>query len=580
MNFKRSPRPGKAVIAALALAALGALAAGCTLSPAAPSQPLGPGKGSMTIYITQNISSARTLLPGTDLRPTSYILSGIGPGAEVFSQDAVEGANSIANIGAGAWVITATALNASAEIIGSGSAAIAVTIGRTASASITLAPLSGNGTLTVNLTWPSGSITTPVVFATLKPIDGSHPIDLAFIVGANSASFASSSIPSGYYTLIITLDDCARVVAGKAEMVRLVKDQTTSGIYDFTQVNSGNVEVEINPNFAQPLSVSLSGGQDLLALGGYMSLFALVAGNPGTLVFAWYDNGIIKMVDGPTWNCGSSLSLGYHLIDVTACTADGKQGGSASIQVLVTTAVEKAVTGANFDPNLVPDLQIAKAASLKFYMEHGSVGQGIAAGLTALKAQEARYSSGGVTWTSSYPDSAADPLWFDTHSGLGDNNRGNPDAAGKLAFFQSSMGGALGAKVDAAMFEFGYGDSPAGIAEADGFFITVRTAMEGLEAASPGIHFVWTTMPLQTVGDAYRQEYNDQVRTYCAANGKWLYDIAAIESHDDNGMATLDAGGNELLYSGYSLDGGNPNAAGSLKLAKAYWKLIAEIAVQ
>ena len=109
-------------------------------------------------------------------------------------------------------------------------------------------------------------------------------------------------------------------------------------------------------------------------------------------------------------------------------------------------------------------------------------------------------------------------------------------------------------------------------------FNAARTAMESLQVAYPDVEFVWWTMPIQRDSAASeRQEYNDAVRAYCISNDQWLLDIAALESHDDAGVPQLDGSNRELLYSGYTSDGGHLNAAGSAKLAKAYWKLIAEI---
>jgi hypothetical protein len=68
------------------------------------------------------------------------------------------------------------------------------------------------------------------------------------------------------------------------------------------------------------------------------------------------------------------------------------------------------------------------------------------------------------------------------------------------------------------------------------------------------------------------------VRQYFATNNQWLFDIASIESHDDSGVLQKDGDNLELLFSDYSADGGHPNDVGALKLAGAYWTLMARIA--
>jgi hypothetical protein len=233
----------------------------------------------------------------------------------------------------------------------------------------------------------------------------------------------------------------------------------------------------------------------------------------------------------------------------------------------------------NYDPSSISDTAIASAAALKVYFEHASVGANVCSGIDALATSSPRYTSGRVSWASSHGTgvwvSGYVPGWYDSHSGLGDNHRGNPGADLKRSYFAESMASSLADKVDVAMFKFCYIDSPS---DAASLFASVKTTMEALETAHPKIAFVWWTMPIQTSSDEQRQIYNDSVRSYCSKNGKRLFDIAALESHDDAGKAILDGSSRELLYSGYSSDGGHLNSSGELKMAKAYWKLLAAIA--
>ena len=68
--------------------------------------------------------------------------------------------------------------------------------------------------------------------------------------------------------------------------------------------------------------------------------------------------------------------------------------------------------------------------------------------------------------------------------------------------------------------------SPAGIA-------AYLTAMDQLERSYPGVRFVYMTGHLDGSGAAGNlHQRNQQIRTYCAANGKVLFDFADIESVD------------------------------------------------
>jgi hypothetical protein len=243
----------------------------------------------------------------------------------------------------------------------------------------------------------------------------------------------------------------------------------------------------------------------------------------------------------------------------------------------------------NYDPASLSNADILEARSLDVYFEHASVGGYIVGpepswpsnGLADLAVLNSRYTCDRVTWSNT-----SIATWYDTYNGLGDNSRGNPAANFKISGFSSSINansGLLPGKIDVAMYKFCYIDAPESSRwsttyTADWLFATARTAMEALQTTYPDVVFVWWAMPIETTGETGRQAYNDLVRAYCSANDQWLFDIAAIESHNDAGVLQKDASNREILYSGYSADGGHPNDTGALKLAKAYWRLLAEIA--
>jgi hypothetical protein len=287
----------------------------------------------------------------------------------------------------------------------------------------------------------------------------------------------------------------------------------------------------------------------------------------------------------------------YRSVPQTVLIAAGLTTTGAITQwvPVSTSTVEKIINHSNFN-NTLSDTEINAAAALKVYFEHASVGQCIAddgtilatSGLSALKASDGRYTCGRTTWDHSASSESemttTEAAWFSTNHGLGDNFRGNYGAVTKADYFKSSIdtiNSSLGGGV--AMFKFCYIDFPGGSAcislDASGLYTKVKGIMDGLESSYPNITFVWWTMPLQIAGDQQetRQAYNDSVRKYCADNGKWLFDIADIESHDDSGNPYT-ASEYEVMYTGYTSDDGHPNADCALKLARAYWKLIAEIA--
>jgi len=115
-------------------------------------------------------------------------------------------------------------------------------------------------------------------------------------------------------------------------------------------------------------------------------------------------------------------------------------------------------------------------------------------------------------------------------------------------------------------------------------FEQYRTKMEALESRYPNKIFIWTTSALWAdPGDACNSgfnscknisDFNMQVRTYALAHNKPVYDIAAIES--DGGECQV-AGYEGMCMEYYDSGGGHPTIAGSIRLAKGFWLLIAKL---
>lgn len=200
------------------------------------------------------------------------------------------------------------------------------------------------------------------------------------------------------------------------------------------------------------------------------------------------------------------------------------------------------------DVAALPDTAVAAAANLRLMVRHASVGGNISSGLDALRAQNARYD----------------------RSRWGFQNRGNPGWRAKVddLVAQAAL---QAAAFDVLTMKFCYIDP-------DASFAYYRDALLGLEASYPSKRFVWWTIPIETSGNTARQSFNDQVRAYALANGKLLFDIADVECHDAAGQKRVDGSGRELMVEAWTSDGGHLNAAGSLRVARALWWLMARVA--
>jgi hypothetical protein len=114
-------------------------------------------------------------------------------------------------------------------------------------------------------------------------------------------------------------------------------------------------------------------------------------------------------------------------------------------------------------------------------------------------------------------------------------------------------------------------------------------------------YFLWTTSLARSAGTAAGRDFNDQMRQYGIDHNVFVFDVAAIESYTDRGVACYDnrdgveycgANGCENYPSDHldlpaicqdyttEIDGGHLGSvsAGRIRLAKAFWVLMARIA--
>ncbi|GEM_PF-4168884 len=256
----------------------------------------------------------------------------------------------------------------------------------------------------------------------------------------------------------------------------------------------------------------------------------------------------------------------------------------------------RTINHTNYDPSSYTNAEILKAAAKKVYFEHASTGQDIVGdsttnsttgnnyddsancGLALLYAENNRY-----LCDRDSAESANDYTWFSTHTGLQDNNRGNPTPATKISGFVEMSANMRGA-IDIAMWKYcwidvwpetsGYISDGAAAAASD------IEDIEAFEAANPSITVVWWTMPLQDDASyAAREAYNSAIRTYCLDHAKWLIDIADIECYNTSNVKQVDGNGREIAETSYMrADGGHLGTDGRLRMGKAYWSLLAAIA--
>jgi len=229
---------------------------------------------------------------------------------------------------------------------------------------------------------------------------------------------------------------------------------------------------------------------------------------------------------------------------------------------------------------VIPQPWLDQARGLRVYFGHQSVGDNILAGLDALARQRPdRYAiplqrePSRLSLSALFRSEASNPV---RQGGIEHFLVGrNGDPEGKIKDFARRMN-ERGKVVDVAMMKFCFVDFPVPRSDPEQLFAHYRDSMERLQKEYPKLRLVWWTAPLTRSDNAQRNAYNRLVRAYAAANGKPLYDIADIESHDPQGAETLDQDG-PVLYAGYTQDGGHLTAEGQLRAARAWWWLSARL---
>jgi len=223
-------------------------------------------------------------------------------------------------------------MNAGGISIYEGSGSVTVISNDTVSLDIIVSPLAGNGSLELDIDWNEGDVQSPAISAVLIPVSGSART-LDFTLDGSSASFSASDVPVGYHSLSLKLMDNGALTFGAVEIVRIIKNQMTSGNFVFDNINMAEGIIDFNITVEQdnPLSVSISGTQDQMTTGQILELSAGISETGINAVYVWYVNGDI--VENTANYSFSPSEAGVYRVDVTAITVDGKRGGCATYTI-------------------------------------------------------------------------------------------------------------------------------------------------------------------------------------------------------------------------------------------------------
>lgn len=210
----------------------------------------------------------------------------------------------------------------------------------------------------------------------------------------------------------------------------------------------------------------------------------------------------------------------------------------------------------------IPDDARVDAIELRILVRHASVGENIRDGLDCLAGS---YPS--ISECTSYTPGMYNPTHWDFQS------RGNPGWREKVDDFVQATSVNY-EQYDAFTMKFCFIDALDNNSPSWDYY---REAMLDLERTYPDKIFIWWTIPLTTSGNAGADHFNQQVRQYVHEHHKVLFDIADLEAHDHDGNHLTNPAGDEILFEGYTDDGGHLNWLGRIRVAKAFWVLVARL---
>ncbi len=319
-EIMRTSSASKCLVFLAALIAMGFFSGCPILSSLIPK----PETGTLDFSIADG-SGSKTLDPGIDGTVTKFTVTGSGPsGASFAMTDIAGGAHSKGDLAAGAWSIRAAGKNAAGDEIVEDSENITITAGSSTAVTLNCLPITGDGALSLELSWPIGTIGNPTIDAKLTSPSGSIQT-VAMGISGTAATGTRSGITNGFYTLSIKLKDMAydgHLSWSKAETVLIMAGKTTTGRWvltgsDLSLISTGGISIGITSDSKQPIAVSLSGTVPTIDPASPVTVTA--SGVPTPDSWQWYLDG--DRMTGQTSasiTIGSSFASGMHSLDVIA----------------------------------------------------------------------------------------------------------------------------------------------------------------------------------------------------------------------------------------------------------------------
>jgi len=300
-----------------------------------------PSDGSATGFVTISFAKGagvKTLVPTVDMVVSTFDVTFTRTGATTVLLQDLLGTTTVTSpveLLTGNWTVDVNAYNAANDIIGTSSSDIDVLAGKTVTTDITVSILQGNGSLSLSSTWAGIDLLLPSIDGTLTPVTGT-PIPVALVAGTSSATYSTTSIPAGSYTLDLLLTDGTATISHVVDTVQILKDATTSGSINFAK----------DPNYWGKITATV-----IVDLPSAVTFaFNPVSGTPisagvGTTItvtpsravdgYSWYLNGVLDPSQtGATYQTGTALPVWSHLLTVIGRSGSTLSSASMTLEII------------------------------------------------------------------------------------------------------------------------------------------------------------------------------------------------------------------------------------------------------